>query len=306
MSKKSDEEKAVAGCGGVRQQVQILKEMRQHPKLFSKDIELALVADIARMASQEQADLHPEGPGPVGAAFNPEPCEVLNHPTDLPPQAFGDDLFVRPSFYYENPLEADPQKVSPPKVKPQLNTPVPLIAKPTDTIILVGNAQGIMQSDGTMKPEVVSIINDHDIIVRMNGGYRAGGDDLTSKLGRPADYWSFTILDSQIYKYVKWKLLHPYATELRLDRKFSYAPQGGYNGDLKSRRSLMYDYGHSRPSTGLQTLHYITHFWNKNLSIIGFDFFKTKNWFTNRAGASTHDWDREKEYVSSMPKVTIL
>jgi hypothetical protein len=175
--------------------------------------------------------------------------------------------------------------------------------KATDTIIVVGNSQGIMQGD-VAKPEVVSIINDHDIIVRINGGYRAGGDDLASKLGRPANYWSFSHFDYILYE--RWKGFHPNAIELRLNKRLEYAEMGGYNGDLKTYNSLISDYGHGRPSTGLITIHYITHYCNSELSVIGFDFFKTNNWYTQTCGAPCHDWQREKEYVSSMSKVTIL
>jgi hypothetical protein len=161
-----------------------------------------------------------------------------------------------------------------------------------------------MQRDVTAKHKVVSAINDHDIIVRMNGGYRAGGDDLTSKLGRAADYWSFSTHEYSVYK--QWKKLHPHAIELRLNNRLEYTAMGGYNGDLKTYKSLIEDYGHLRPSTGLVTIHYITRYCNSKLSIIGFDFFKTNNWYTQTCGAPVHDWKREKEYISSMSKVTIL
>ena len=182
--------------------------------------------------------------------------------------------------------------------------------KATDTVILVGNSKGVMQRPSrhsilaSTKPEVVSVINDHDIIVRMNGGYGSAGHDLTSRFGRAADYWSFSTHEYARYK--QWKNLHPHAAELRLNNRLEYAAMGGYNGDLKTYKSLIADYGHLRPSTGLLTIHYITHYCNSKLSIIGFDFFKTNNWYTQARGASVHDWQREKEYVSSMSKVTIL
>lgn len=153
-------------------------------------------------------------------------------------------------------------------------------------VVLFGNANSVFE-------EKRKIDSKYDLVCRINAGSPKGKEEF---LGSRTDILFLSLgLSEQIIK------------EMNPDKIFWCTPKEELmtdyikkSYDLFSRETwtkLYKKLGKTRPSTGLMAIEYFVEEGFKTLTLIGFDFWKTKNWYTNTRHIGPHNPEKERNYV---------
>jgi len=153
-------------------------------------------------------------------------------------------------------------------------------------IVLFGNAKSVFNKER-------DVDNRFDIICRINVGFPQGKEQY---LGSRTDILFLSLelseneikqFDSQFVIVCSPKIFMTYYMDYR------------YNLDDWNRLYLKLG---ARPSTGLMAFDYLLQLKFKTLTLIGFDFWKTPNWYTDNIHLGQHNPQAEKEYIENKIK----
>ena len=154
-------------------------------------------------------------------------------------------------------------------------------------IVLLGNAKSVLNKQR-------SIDNRFDIICRMNKGLPLF---LEKYIGSRTDvlFLSLALSENDI-------------KEFKAKNVIICSPKIFITDYAHSRYSLndwtkLFLKLKARPSTGIMAFDYILQIGGfKTLTLIGFDFWKTPNWYTNNVHLGKHSPKAEKEYIEQKIK----
>ena len=154
-------------------------------------------------------------------------------------------------------------------------------------IVLFGNAQSVFNKEREVDSRF-------DIICRMNKGLPKGKEQY---IGKRTDilFLSLPLSENEIKEFkVKYVII--------------CSPQIFITNYIHSRYDLnnwakMCSKLEARPSTGIMSFDYILQIRGfKTLTLIGFDFWKTPNWYTDTIHIAKHSPEKEKEYIEQKIK----
>ena len=148
-------------------------------------------------------------------------------------------------------------------------------------VVLFGNAKSVFNKER-------DVDNKFDIICRINAGFPQGKEQY---LGSRTDilFLSLALSENETSKFNC-----PYIIICSPIIFVSYL-HSRYNPDNWEK---LYVKLKARPSTGLMAFDYILRIGDfKTLTLIGFDFWKTPNWYTNNIHLGQHNPEREKKYI---------
>lgn len=159
-------------------------------------------------------------------------------------------------------------------------------------VAIVGNATSLFREK---RP-----IDQHEVVVRINKGFPKMWGMLKSKIGERTDIWATSLaLDESTIKLQfdpkvilwctpKWELMNDYLRKeaIRLDRR-----------DWQ----MMVDGLEARPSTGFMVICYMFPC-AKSITLYGFDFWETPNYYTNNKHIGPHNPEKEKYVIQELLK----
>lgn len=154
-------------------------------------------------------------------------------------------------------------------------------------IVIVGNSSSLLQKENG------TIIDEHEVVVRMNHGYPRKA--TLPYTGQKTDIWvcAFNNLIQQIREY---QIFSP-KFAIRLNNETHIHPRMKdvfLRWDMKNWEQIKRTTGIKKyPSTGLITIYFFTQFLKlEEISITGFDFFATNNFYRNtkRRNAMAKAW----------------
>ena len=172
-------------------------------------------------------------------------------------------------------------------------------------IILVGNASSLQDSDHS------EFIDSFDVVIRFNLGVP------TEKTGKRTDVWvcATSPEEAESVKSIfdpKYIIRFPLSrTTRRWDKDLLYKTclfDISNDHKEKMKRQQRNDLGVTiDSSTGAKTIDLLTHQLGLDISIIGFDFFRSGTFYrpNGKLMADCHEPYNEKEYVESNPRVKI-
>lgn len=157
-------------------------------------------------------------------------------------------------------------------------------------VALVGNASSIFKEK---RP-----IDNHEVVIRMNQGFPKMWGMLKGYIGERTDILALSLaLEEEIIKKQfnpkailwctpKWELMNDYLRKNAI--RFSLQDW-----------QLIVDVLHARPSTGFMTFFYVLSSCKK-ITLYGFDFWETSNFYTNNIHIGPHNPKREKKIIESL------
>jgi len=159
-------------------------------------------------------------------------------------------------------------------------------------VAIVGNAQSLFREK---RP-----IDQHEVVVRINKGFPKMWGLLKGKIGERTDIWATSLaLDEETVKTQfnpkailwctpNWGSMNDYLRKeaIRLDRR-----------DWQ----VMVDGLGARPSTGFMVIYY-TFPCAKSITLYGFDFWSTPNFYTNNIHIGPHNPIKEKRVIEELLK----
>ena len=159
------------------------------------------------------------------------------------------------------------------------------------TIVLFGNAESVFNKERQVNYK-------YDIICRINAGFPQGKERY---IGSRTDILFLSLglsmedLRQLNPEYLVWcSPKREMATKHILKNSYKYDYKDWYLLNLALK---------ARPSTGIMAFDYILQKGEfKTLTLIGFDFWKTPNWYTNNIHLGQHNPEREKEYIEQKIK----
>jgi len=173
------------------------------------------------------------------------------------------------------------------------------------TIIIVGNSSSLLNNNNR------TLIDDYDIVVRINRGYQYGRSLYSEHIGSKTNILSIgvktanqanKIIGSNVVDYILMPIIH--SENLSWSNTYHVAPDA-YN-------ILKQSLGDIKPSTGISTYNFFNRFINfARLDLIGFDFFNTSALQRNQLGhikVNDHDGVSESLFFESShdPTKTII
>jgi hypothetical protein len=160
-------------------------------------------------------------------------------------------------------------------------------------VCIVGNAESLFARN------YGPLIDAHDVIVRMNRGFIR----TTSRQGERTDIVTLSSLMSldelqSGYGRCRTVWMTPRRAALTdafiRDSRLVFYPR-------RLWRLLSRELGGARPSTGLMTIDLIARQCDAaGVTLVGFDFKRTKTFYDGRNYRSVHDWSGEKAWVRAM------
>lgn len=161
------------------------------------------------------------------------------------------------------------------------------------SIAIVGNATSLLSHS------YGPLIDGHEVVTRMNKGFPIS----PVAQGRRFDLWGFSnyrILAKTPKNLVCPRLIWMSPTyRERADRELSSRQAECFFYPLKDWSALHERLG-ARPSVGAMTIDLISRSKPRQVTIIGFDFNRTKSFYENRTTPSPHDFATESRYVLGM------
>lgn len=163
-------------------------------------------------------------------------------------------------------------------------------------VLLVGNGSGIKDRGET--------IDSYEFVVRFNNGIIHSGK---YDIGKKCDAWVYSMRSEGQCKstLAKANILPKYCV-----RFFAFPPKEPLGNHVYLPRLEIYNIlreewglsGKENPSTGISLLYYIIENCSpKSITLIGFDSFKTPNFYANRIWADTwHDSNQESAYINEL------
>ncbi|HET6161887.1 MAG TPA: glycosyltransferase family 29 protein [Dongiaceae bacterium] len=158
------------------------------------------------------------------------------------------------------------------------------------SVAIVGNATSLLEH------EHGSLIDEHEIVTRMNMGFPIN----PVAQGTRFDLWCFSSFRAT-------RLAPPGFVAPRsvwMSPKFREQTDHGvdcYFYPVSHWRTLHRRFG-ARPSVGAMTIDLVSHAAPRQVTIIGFDFNRTKTYYETRELASPHDFAAEGRYVMELVK----
>jgi len=157
------------------------------------------------------------------------------------------------------------------------------------SILIVGNAQSALNKSR-------EIDTNFDIIVRINLGYPENKEEF---IGYRTDIWatSYEIDLETVNKKIAPKFIL-WMTPKNQDKMSAFYKKNAilYPNDMWLRLKYLLK---ARPSTGCMVIDMLHHL-NPNITLLGFDFWKTKSWMRQVKYTGPHNPSAEKEYVKSL------
>ena len=169
-------------------------------------------------------------------------------------------------------------------------------------IVLVGNSSSIMNYKWG------SFIDQHDVVIRMNNGFNSS--DKVAFLGRKTDIISCSFPSYRSFKqcsnffskvpYLLW--LNHRLKERYIPTQKEYKNDFFYNcRDLVCYTPLKDFFEPQRPSTGIITTNWLVkNLEYKSLTLVGFDFMKTKSWYNSPNYVSPHHTNTEERFLRKL------
>lgn len=160
-------------------------------------------------------------------------------------------------------------------------------------ILLVGNSESLIGKN------MGSMIDSFNIICRMNYGCPTGKEN---DLGSRTDIWISSNKKKRHYESYDLfkdvdKIIFP---NPRLYEEFIPAEEVFLN-DMNNYNSFIKKFGYDRPSTGCISVDYFKNTLGcKDLSLIGFTFFKDKTWYNENTINNVHRGNEEEIFIRSM------
>lgn len=154
-------------------------------------------------------------------------------------------------------------------------------------IVLFGNAKSVFNK----RREIDSRF---DIICRINAGFPKGKEEY---IGNRTNilFLSLPLSESEVKEFKTQDVIVCSPQIFITDYQHS-------RYDLDNWATLCSELG-ARPSTGIMAFDYILQKREfKSLTLIGFDFWKTPNWYTNNIHLGQHNPKAEKEYITQKIK----
>jgi len=163
-------------------------------------------------------------------------------------------------------------------------------------IIVVGNSE--------FKNKHGSLIDSYDVVIKFNHG-AVFGQDKPEYFGKKCTIWNYAMNDERVcynkYKEFKEKPDHiiRWGHVKHPNLQFSLTMSVNYN--ISNELNIA---KHKYPSSGIVMIHYIANnIQYKELSIVGFDSFKTVNFYEknkkNRA-IRWHESNKESDYINKL------
>ena len=154
-------------------------------------------------------------------------------------------------------------------------------------VALIGSAGSLFDQ------EYGKQIDEHEVVVRINRGVIIKSQ---RSQGSKTDYWAMgdprlvkDLLDTHTCKGV----IH---TSVNHREKSKKHPKIDCYIPMNIANSLIKEFGHRKPSSGLYILHYIYISNPKSLSLYGFDWNESGTWY-HIPWNTAHDWNREKKFI---------
>ena len=151
-------------------------------------------------------------------------------------------------------------------------------------IVLFGNAKSVFNKEREIDTK-------YDTICRINAGFPKGKEKF---IGSKTDilFLSLALSEKEIksldVKQIIWCTPAIRGCDWVMKNSLKY--------EIKNWEKLYLELN-SRPSTGLMAFDYILKTGFKTLTLIGFDFWKTPNWYTNTIHIAQHNPLAEKTYI---------
>lgn len=158
------------------------------------------------------------------------------------------------------------------------------------SIAIVGNATSLL--DHQYGP----LIDEHEIVTRMNMGFPIN----PGAQGARCDLWCFSNFRATLAAPKGFA-----ATDaVWMSPRFRDRPDHGvdcYFYPVSYWKRLRQQFG-ARPSVGAMSINLIAHAKPREVTIIGFDFNRSKTFYENRTLPSPHDFAAEERYVMDLVK----
>lgn len=155
-------------------------------------------------------------------------------------------------------------------------------------VAIVGNAASLLHhSHG-------DLIDQHDLVVRMNLGFPV--DPATQ--GRRFDLWCYS--HHRVLRQVPSGFVPP--TSVWMSPKFRDQADRGiacHFYPISYWRALRQQFG-ARPSVGAMTIDLVSRGKPREVTIIGFDFNRSKTFYETRTLPSPHDFAAEERWVTDL------
>ena len=172
-------------------------------------------------------------------------------------------------------------------------------------IIIVGNSSQMIRSNSR------NIIDNYDIVVRINKGYQYRRTALSDSIGSKTHILAIGMKSAKLASTViKGNSINYILSPIIFSEKLDYS--NVYNVDEKTYNLLKTSLGNFKPSTGISVYNFFNKFINfERLDLIGFDFFTSSTNQRNALGhlfVNDHDGEKEKEFFedSKDPEKTKL
>jgi hypothetical protein len=173
------------------------------------------------------------------------------------------------------------------------------------TIIIVGNSSRLLNSNNR------KIIDDYDIVVRINRGYRHERQFFNDHIGAKTDILSIGVKTSrQAVDIIQGNSVSYILSPIIHSDRLNY--HNVYDVDNETYSLLSKALGNTKPSTGISTYNFFNRFIDfTRLDLIGFDFFESSTRRRNPLGhllVNDHDGIQELNFfeTSKDPDKTIL
>ena len=157
-------------------------------------------------------------------------------------------------------------------------------------ILVVGNAQTLIRKDNS------KFIDSFDVVIRINHAVPS------NLIGKKTDIWicNYNTVDRQYPEYKRFlpKFVMKMNENTYIDPKLKSNLYVWPVGEFKKFRSLL---SLNKPSTGLSILFWLTTKVNANISIIGFDSFKTKTFYYHKdIHQKYHNGNKERDWINKL------
>ena len=173
------------------------------------------------------------------------------------------------------------------------------------TIIIVGNSSSLLNSNNR------KLIDNYDIVVRINRGYQYKRQLFDEHIGSKTDILSIGV-KTGVYaaNIIQGNSVNYILSPIIYSDRLNYP--NVYEVDELTYNSLKQFLGNTKPSTGISTYNFFNRFIDfMRLDLIGFDFFESSAMHRNQLGhikVKDHNGSKESAFFESShdPTKTIL
>jgi hypothetical protein len=156
------------------------------------------------------------------------------------------------------------------------------------SVAIVGNATSLLSSKHG------ALIDSHDVVVRMNMGFPID----PAAQGTRFDLWCFSNFRATLQP------PEGFVAPRSVWMSPKYRDQTDHGIDCYfypiSDWQRLHDHLGARPSVGAMTIDLISRSKPRQVTVIGFDFNRTKSFYENRESPPPHDFAAEERYVTDM------